>query len=69
MLTIFRGWLGEKAMQLGMWIKLDRSVYNRFHNLILSTPNGTTQIDHVLLSRFGIFVVETKNYTGWIQSL
>lgn len=27
---------------------------------------GTTQIDHVILSPFGIFVIETKNYTGWI---
>lgn len=27
---------------------------------------GTTQIDHVLLSRYGIFVIETKNMKGWI---
>ena len=26
----------------------------------------TTQIDHVLVSRFGVFVIETKDYTGWI---
>ena len=26
----------------------------------------TTQIDHVVLSPFGIFVIETKNYSGWI---
>ena len=24
------------------------------------------QIDHVVVSRKGIFVLETKNYTGWI---
>lgn len=29
-------------------------------------PNGTTQIDHVIVSRFGIFVIETKNMDGWI---
>ena len=28
--------------------------------------NQTTQIDHILLSPYGIFVVETKNYKGWI---
>ncbi len=28
--------------------------------------NGTTQIDHVLISPYGVFIVETKNYTGWI---
>lgn len=27
---------------------------------------GTTQIDHILLSPYGIFVIETKNYKGWI---
>ncbi len=27
---------------------------------------GTTQIDHILLSPFGVFVIETKNYKGWI---
>ena len=28
--------------------------------------NGTTQIDHILLSPCGIFVIETKNYQGWV---
>ena len=27
---------------------------------------GTTQIDHILLSPYGIFIIETKNYQGWI---
>lgn len=34
--------------------------------MILPTPDGTTQIDHVIVSRYGIFVLETKNYKGWI---
>ncbi|WP_318011012.1 nuclease-related domain-containing protein [Clostridium sp. FP1] len=28
--------------------------------------NKTTQIDHVIVSNYGIFVIETKNYKGWI---
>lgn len=28
--------------------------------------DGTTQIDHILISPYGVFIVETKNYTGWI---
>ena len=33
-----------------------------------SAPNRqyTTQIDHVVVSPYGIFVIETKNYSGWI---
>lgn len=36
------------------------------HDLILQTPDGTTQIDHLIISPFGIFVIETKNLSGWI---
>ncbi len=33
-----------------------------------STPDRkyTTQIDHVVVSPYGVFVIETKNYSGWI---
>lgn len=34
--------------------------------MTLDTPDGTTQIDHVFLSPFGVFVLETKNMRGWI---
>ena len=27
---------------------------------------STTQIDHILISGKGVFVIETKHYTGWI---
>ncbi len=37
-----------------------------FKNVSLPTEDGTTQIDHVLVSEFGVFVVETKNMKGWI---
>lgn len=30
------------------------------------SKNYTTQIDHVVVSPFGVFVIETKNYGGWI---
>ncbi len=36
------------------------------HNVTLYTPDGTTQIDHVFLSPYGIFVLETKNMSDWI---
>lgn len=65
-ISILKGWVGEKFTQFGMWMKLDKKTYMRFHNLIIQTANGTTQIDHILLSKYGIFVIETKNYTGWI---
>ena len=51
---------------LGMWMHLNSQIYQRVHDVIISTSNGTTQIDHIILSIYGIFVIETKNYKGWI---
>lgn len=33
---------------------------------MLHTGSRTTQIDHIVVSNYGIFVIETKNYKGWI---
>ncbi len=66
MANIIKGWIGEKVTTLGMWAMLDKKVYRRIDNVIVNTPNGTTQIDHVLVSVYGIFVIETKNIKGWI---
>ena len=33
---------------------------------MLKTSKGTSQIDHIVVSVYGIFVIETKNYKGWI---
>jgi hypothetical protein len=61
-----RGWIGEKTTSLGMSLSLDEEIYRRIDNLIVPSRGGTTQIDHILVSPFGIFVIETKNMKGWI---
>ena len=61
-----KGWLGEKYTALGLFFGLDNKIYSRFHDVVVPAKNGTTQIDHIIVSRFGLFVVETKNYSGWI---
>lgn len=61
-----KGYLGELLVRLFAHWELDSQTYRRLHNVTLPTPDGTTQIDHVFLSRYGIFVVETKNLSGWI---
>ena len=30
----------------------------------VQTGKGTTQIDHVVVSKYGVFAIETKNYRG-----
>ena len=40
--------------------------YHLLNHITLRLKDGTTQIDHILVSRFGVFVIETKDYKGWI---
>ncbi|GAB3385463.1 hypothetical protein GCM10027514_25910 [Azotobacter armeniacus] len=61
-----KGHIGEWLVRLFAHWMLDRPTYDRLHNVTLTTPDGTTQIDHVFVSRYGIFVLETKNMQGWI---
>ena len=49
-----------------MWLSIDKEIYRRFHDVIIPAGNGTTQIDHILVSPYGLFIVETKNKKGWI---
>lgn len=65
-MKLIRGWYGEKKTTFGMWLSLDSKVYRKFDDVILPSGNGTTQIDHLLVSQFGLFIVETKNLKGWI---
>jgi hypothetical protein len=60
-----KGYLGEKAVSNRL-SKLDQSKYKVINNLMLQVGNKTTQIDHIVVSNYGIFVIETKNYQGWI---
>lgn len=61
-----KGHLGEWLVRLLAYFQLDKNTYRRLHNVTLSSPDGTTQIDHVFISTFGVFVLETKNMRGWI---
>lgn len=40
--------------------------YVVFNDIYLEIKGYSTQIDHVVISRYGVFIIETKNYTGWI---
>lgn len=61
-----KGWIGEFLVHQVLTHRLDQRVYRVVRNVMLPTEDGTTQIDHIVVSRYGIFVIETKNYKGWI---
>jgi predicted RNA-binding Zn-ribbon protein involved in translation (DUF1610 family) len=60
-----KGTLGEYKVSLKLK-RLSKKKYIVKNNLLLK--NGkSTQIDHVVISGCGIFIIETKNYKGWIH--
>ena len=63
---MFKGWFGEQKTEFNLWFSLDKKLYRRFHDVIIPSQNGTTQVDHILVSLFGLFIVETKNRKGWV---
>ena len=62
----FKGVLGEWQVNLLIKFFLDKNDYHLIKSVTLPTDDGTTQIDHIIVSKYGIFVVETKNMKGWI---
>ncbi|MBL4760831.1 MAG: NERD domain-containing protein [Mariprofundaceae bacterium] len=62
----FKGVLGEFIVNILAKMMLDKNDYHLIKNVTLPTPDGTTQIDHIIVSKYGVFVIETKNMKGWI---
>lgn len=60
-----KGHLGEARVNARLET-LDPTRYIVLNDVMLPAAGATTQIDHIVVSRFGIFVVETKTYRGWI---
>ncbi|NNH37895.1 nuclease-related domain-containing protein [Acinetobacter terrae] len=62
-----KGKVGELTVALQVKLYLKDPQYILLNDCTLPDEQaGTTQIDHILLSPYGIFIIETKNYKGWI---
>ncbi|HCU64606.1 MAG TPA: hypothetical protein DF774_02475 [Rheinheimera sp.] len=62
----YLGFIAERQLARLLSSKLSYN-YWHYHNVILKTAQGDlTEVDHLLVSPFGIFVIEVKNYQGWI---
>ncbi|ABM04243.1 DNA-binding NERD domain-containing protein [Psychromonas ingrahamii 37] len=62
----FKGKAGEFLVNFLLSKFMDKNKYHLIKNVTLPTDDGTTQIDHIVVSQFGVFVIETKNMKGWI---
>ncbi len=60
-----KGYLGEKSVATILSL-LPSDKYKIINDLLIEVDGRTIQIDHLVVSIYGIFVIETKNYKGWI---
>ncbi len=61
-----KGKIGESLIASRL-DKLNRKHYRTFNNIYIKVNNRSSQIDHLVISVHGIFVIETKHYKGWIH--
>lgn len=62
---MIKGSAGESAVHRVLsTLPCDR--YFVYNDILLPNKNDTAQIDHIVVSIYGIFVIETKSYNGWI---
>ena len=65
--TNAKGKRGELKTSLLLSMGKNSKDYDIFDDVTLHTAdNATTQIDHIVISQFGVFVLEVKNYAGYI---
>ncbi|CEJ69903.1 DNA topoisomerase 1 [Chryseobacterium oranimense G311] len=60
-----KGLIGENKVSKALK-RLNKEKYIVLNNIELNIKGSTSQIDHIIVSDYGIFVIETKNYKGWI---
>jgi hypothetical protein len=51
LVSSFKGWVGEMQGTLAAKIRLDSQIYRSINNVTIPAANGTTQIDHVKLTK------------------
>ncbi len=59
-----KGFIGELDVKMSFLFMSDS--YKKHNNITLINDKTITQVDHIVVCRYGIFVIETKNYSGLI---
>ena len=56
----------QGELKLSSMLKSLPKEYHVIDNVLLQKKKGSTQLDHVIVCPFGIFIIETKNHKGMI---
>jgi hypothetical protein len=63
----FRGDIAETRVRRILAARLEKSRYTVLNDVIIPSNGGTVQIDHLIVSKFGIFVIESQYARGWVS--
>jgi hypothetical protein len=66
MVVEIRGVFRWLRLTLSGWRVASAPHYHHFRNIILPTSRGSSEVDRLIVSPFGLFVIENKNRSGWI---
>lgn len=61
-----KSWLGEIWIQLACSLFLDKNDYKLIKKVSLPTAAGDREIDFIIVSSFGLFLIQTSHKKGWI---
>ena len=63
----YRGDIAETRVRRLLASGLEKNRYTLLNDITLPSGGGTVHIDHLVVSRFGIFVIESEYVRGWIS--
>jgi hypothetical protein len=63
----FRGDIAETRVRRLLAAGLEKSRYTILNDVIIPSSGGTVHIDHLVVSRFGVFVIESQYARGWVS--
>jgi len=63
----FRGDIAETRVRRILAAGLEKHRYTILNDVTIPAGGGTIHIDHVVVSKFGIFVIESQHARGWIS--
>lgn len=65
-MSFLKGWLAEQQMNVTQKLTLDPDEYRRFSDVYLRVKTRYFHIDHIIVSRYGVFVIKATGRQGWI---
>lgn len=63
----YRGDIAESRTRRLLSHGLERNLYTVYNGLLLPAGGGTVSVDHLIVSKFGIFVIDSEYVRGWIS--